>query len=82
MHLHRNNDYTNDQFLLTRCVPLRIDRLMQEYYGCHFYAKALNVLRDIVAGYDLLFQKYDVIIMPTVKFKALPLPKVDVSFDG
>jgi amidase len=55
---------------------------LQENYGHHFYAKALNVLRDVVAGYDELFKKYDVIIVPTVKFKALPIPKANLTVEG
>jgi amidase len=52
---------------------------IRENYGCHFYAKSINILRELTAKYDELFQNYDVIIMPTIKNKAPKLPKCTIS---
>jgi amidase len=52
---------------------------IRENYGCHFYAKSINILRELSAKYDELFQNYDVIIMPTIKFKAPKLPAVGLT---
>ena len=56
--------------------------LWQEKYGCHFYAKAVNIVRDFVKKYDKLFEKYDVLIMPTIKYKAPKQPQADLSVSG
>ena len=48
----------------------------KENHGAKFYAKAVNEMRSIVAKYNELFKKYDVIIMPTIKCKA---PKIPLS---
>lgn len=51
-------------------------------YGCRFYAKAVNRMRSITAEYEELFRRYDVIVMPTVKFKAAKLPTPELSVTG
>jgi len=55
---------------------------LQEKHGCHFYAKAVNVLRGLVQSYDELFERYDIIVMPTIKYKAPRLPGVEFTVTG
>jgi len=55
---------------------------MQENYGCHFYAKAINGLRGIAKSYDELFEGYDIIVVPTIKYKPPVLPKVGFTVTG
>lgn len=50
---------------------------VREKFGCHFYSKAVNIIRSFVAEYDRLFEKYDALVMPTIKFKAPKLPKAE-----
>lgn len=58
--------------------PLKIMALFgaystQRYLG-HYYAKAQRVRHDLVAAYDAMFARYDLIVMPTLPMKATPLP--------
>ena len=39
-------------------------------------------MRDFVKEYDKLFEKHDVLIMPTIKYKAPKQPKADSSVSG
>jgi len=55
---------------------------VKENYGCHFYSKAINVLRQLTAAYDELFKRYDVIIMPTIKYKPPKLPPAGIPVSG
>ena len=55
---------------------------IQENYGCHFYSKAANAVRGIKESYDELFKRYDIIIMPTIKYKPAVLPKVGFTVTG
>jgi Asp-tRNA(Asn)/Glu-tRNA(Gln) amidotransferase A subunit family amidase len=55
---------------------------IKENYGCHFYSKSVNVMRDVRAAYDALFREYDVIIMPTIKTKAHLLPNKEATVIG
>jgi len=41
------------------------------------YAKAQNLGRKLTEAYDAAFKKYDLLLMPTVPFKATPLPAAD-----
>lgn len=69
------------------CLPVSVKYnllaagYIQEMHGCHFYAKAVNIMRDIADEYKKLFEKYDVLVMPTVKFKPPKLPKAGLT-DG
>jgi len=55
---------------------------MQENYGCHFYAKAVNAIRVMKESYDELFQRYDIIVMPTIKYKPPLLLKAGLTVTG
>ena len=55
---------------------------MQENYGCHFYAKAVNAIRVMKEFYDELFRRYDIIVMPTIKYKPPLLPKAGLTVTG
>ena len=56
------------------------DYLSNQYHGT-FYAKGQNLSRKIKKAYDDKFKEYDIIIMPTVPFRPLPLPEKDCDFD-
>jgi len=55
---------------------------MQENYGCHFYSKAVNTVRGMRESYDKLFERFDIIVMPTIKYKPPVLPKVGLTVTG
>jgi amidase len=52
---------------------------VKEEYGHRFFAKAVNSIHSIVAGYDELFKEYDVLVLPTIKFKPLKIPTSPLS---
>lgn len=66
-------------------LPITMKRVLlgaafiKEKFGNHFYGTATNVVRSIVAEYDGLFEKFNVLVMPTIKFKAPKLPKAGAS---
>ncbi|XP_035676964.1 amidase-like isoform X3 [Branchiostoma floridae] len=48
-------------------------------YGNRFYAKGQNLSRMLTHAYNQALSRYDVIIMPTIPFKATKLPNKDIS---
>ncbi|CAH1781249.1 unnamed protein product, partial [Owenia fusiformis] len=48
-------------------------------YQSKHYGKAQNLTIALTAAYDKAFQKYDVIVMPTLPFKAPKFPDADVK---
>jgi amidase len=46
----------------------------QKYYRGRFYAKARNLLPRVIAGYNAVLKKYDLLLMPTVPVLAAELP--------
>ncbi len=58
--------------------PLKIGMLTGHYlrsvYGGRYYAKAQNLARRLRAAYDDALKQVDLLIMPTVPFKAPALP--------
>jgi amidase len=42
-----------------------------------YYAKAQNLARQLVAAYDDMLSRFDILLMPTVPMKATPLPPHD-----
>jgi len=55
---------------------------MQENYGCHFYARSVNAVRAMKESFDELFKRFDIITMPTIKYKPPVLPEVGLSITG
>ena len=51
-------------------------------YGNKFYAKCQNLIIELTRAYDAALEKYDVIIMPTLPYKAPKLPKKDDPLGG
>eukprot|EP00058_Branchiostoma_floridae_P016199 XP_002601687.1 hypothetical protein BRAFLDRAFT_94564 [Branchiostoma floridae] len=52
---------------------------MRETYGGRYYAKGQNLSRALTHAYNNALQKYDVLVLPTVPFKATKIPNQDVS---
>ena len=57
---------------------LKISMFAGEYfirnYRGHFYAKAQNLARLLRKSYDDVLNRYDLLLMPTMPFKAPPIP--------
>ena len=54
---------------------------MKRYYHGRYYAKAQNLRPALVRAYDDVLAEYDVLVMPTVPFRATPIPPPDCPLD-
>ena len=54
---------------------------LQRYYDGRYYAKAQNVRDRLVAAYDEVLADYDLLVMPTIPFRAPPIPPPDCSIE-
>lgn len=66
----RANDFADT----VKLVILLGEYLQKEYNG-RFYAIGQNLRRTLKQAYDNAFAEYDVLIMPTVPFKAIKIPQ-------
>ncbi len=48
-------------------------------YRGHYYAKAQNLSRVLRKAYDDTFARYDLLLMPTLRMKATPIPDANAS---
>ena len=66
-------------------VTLKFALLAGEYYGQRYrhryYAKAQNLSRKLRAAYDTQFERYDLLLMPSVPLRATPMPPPDAPID-
>jgi amidase len=60
---------------------MMMGRYLQKKYHGRFYAKAQNLSRVLKAAYDAALENYDVLVMPTIPFKARPLPPADATIE-
>jgi amidase len=64
---------------------LKIGMLLGEYarqeYRGHFYVKAMNQALAMTRAYDEALERFDVLLMPTVPRKAVPLPGPDATLE-
>jgi amidase len=56
-----------------------LGQYMQDRYYGRYYAKAQNLARDLKAAYDHAFNEFDLLVMPTLPFKATRIPNKDAS---
>jgi amidase len=54
---------------------------LQRYYHGRYYAKAQNVRQRLVAAYDEALHDHDLLAMPTIPFRAPPIPPPDCSIE-
>ncbi|WP_137392118.1 amidase [Rhodoligotrophos defluvii] len=62
--------------LAAKFVLLASEYMRDKYHGRH-YAKAQNLRPAFRAAYDEALQRFDVLAMPTIPFRAPPLPETD-----
>ncbi len=57
---------------------LKLSMMLGEYFTQqhrgHFYAKAQNLARLLTKAYDDAFARFDLLLMPTLAMKAMPIP--------
>ncbi|MFB4165119.1 amidase [Alteribacillus sp. JSM 102045] len=68
-----------DEYSETVKMSLLLGQYLQEQYNGKFYAKAQNLSRALRSAYDEVFEKYDILIMPTTPMKATKLPAGDAT---
>jgi amidase len=56
-----------------------LGQYMQDRYHGRYYAKAQNLSRSLKAAYDTALRSYDLLVMPTLPFKATRIPPADAS---
>lgn len=60
---------------------LLFSEYMHENYHGRFYAKAQNLRRELRAAYDDALEHFDVLAMPTIPFRAPPLPEANCGLE-
>ena len=70
----------NDLPVTVKTVMLMGEYMKRHYHG-RYYAKAQNLRESLVQAYDHTLASYDVLVMPTVPFRATPLPPPDCSIE-
>jgi amidase len=68
----------NDMAETVKTVLLFGEYARRFYHG-RYYAKAQNLRRGLRNAYDRVLQNYDLMLMPTIPFRATPIPAPDCS---
>jgi amidase len=68
----------NDMSETVKMVML-LGEYMHRYYHGHYYAKAQNLRRTLKAAYDAVLADHDLLVMPTIPFRATEIPPPDCS---
>jgi amidase len=68
----------NDMAETVKMVLLFGEYARRNYHG-RYYAKAQNLRRELRAAYDKVLETYDLMLMPTMRFRATPLPEPGCS---
>ena len=63
-----------------RAVLLAGQYMQRTYHG-RYYAKAQNVRHLLTEAYDEALERFDVLVMPTIPFRATPIPPPDCSLE-
>ena len=74
--LRRGNEFP---YILQMAVLMA--RYLTEEVGMHYYARALNVTRQLRAAYERALEGVDLLVLPTAPTKAHKLPEPDASRD-
>ena len=59
-----------------------VSEYLNKRYGNKFYARAQNVAITLTRAYDVVFDTYDVILMPTLPHKPPKLPVKSATVTG
>lgn len=70
----------NDLSVTVKLVLLLGEYMQTQYYG-RYYAKAQNIRDQVKQAYDDLLKSCDVLITPTVPFRATPIPDNDAPIE-
>src|SRR2546425_3423143 len=67
---HRANELSETTKLFTL-----FGTYIQRHYGSRYYGKAMNITRKLIAAYDAVLARHDLLLMPTTPMKAQPMPQ-------
>ena len=70
----------NDVGAVMKSILLTAEYMHQTYHG-RYYGKAQNVRHLLTDAYDAALERYDLLVVPTVSFRAPPLPPADAPFE-
>jgi amidase len=68
----------NDMSETVKMVMLLGEYMHRRYHG-RYYAKAQNLRRALRAAYDAVLAEHDLLVMPTIPFRATAIPPSDCS---
>lgn len=68
----------NDMAETVKMVLLFGEYARRNYHG-RYYAKAQNLRRELRTAYDKVLEAHDLMLMPTMRFRATPLPEPGCS---
>jgi amidase len=68
----------NDMAETVKMVMLLGEYMHRNYHG-RYYAKAQNLRRSLRAAYDTVLNEHDLLVMPTIPFRATEIPPADCS---
>ncbi len=77
MDFHRGWRQRADELSETTKLFTLFGTWAQKRYGGRYYAKAINMARQLRAAYDAVLAEHDLLLMPTTPMKATPLPGPD-----
>jgi amidase len=60
-------------------MVMLLGEYMHRYYHGHYYAQAQNLRRSLRAAYDAVHAEHDLLVMPTIPFRATAIPSADCS---
>ncbi len=63
-------------------VIIVVTPYFQQNYGNSYYAKGQNMVVMLTRAYDEALKTYDVLVMPTLPYKAPKLPAQDATLWG
>ena len=75
----RNRRDRADDLSDTTKRAVMLGQYMQDRYHGRYYAKAQNLARTLKAAYDDAFKQFDLLVMPTLPFKATRIPAPDAD---
>ncbi len=79
MDFHRNWRHRANELSETTKLLLLLGTYINSCHGNRYYGKTMNIARKLRAAYDTVLADYDLLLMPTVPMKAMPLPPPDAS---
>lgn len=79
MDVHRGWRQRANELSETTKLFMLLGTYVAKHHGSHYYGKAMNITRRLVAAYDSVLAAHDLLLLPTLPLKATPLPAANAS---